>query len=120
MEVRTSSHCGKIVFQVRGPIQGADSALLSRELETAKNSPCESVIVDLAHVPSMESTAVGALAFSSTVLGKVHKKLVVLAPPHVKDMFDLCNLGQVVRILGVEEILSPEEVLSKSASVQKQ
>ena len=90
----------------------------SRELDTAGQSQCRGLLVDLTEVGFIESTAIGALAYASVLLKKAQKGLVILAQAGVKELFVTCNLDKTIKIVCTEELVSPTHLLTPEGAVK--
>jgi anti-anti-sigma factor len=112
MEIKILTRPNQTVLRVKGAIAGVDIAKYSKQLEAACTSDTKEILVDLTDVTMLESPVIGATAYSSIILKKAGKSLVVLAPNHIKEIFVLCSLDKSFRIIGTEEIIAPEELFA--------
>ena len=118
MEIETRIHDDRTVLRVKGAVAGKDVAQYSVQLEAVRDSPAKQLLVDLTHVTMLDSTVIGATAYSNAILKKAGVNLVVLAPNRIKEIFALCNLDKAIRVIGTGEIISPEELLATKGDVK--
>jgi anti-anti-sigma factor len=103
IEVVVRQHGTTIVAEVSGEIDLASCEVLQRHLSDAFSSAPESIVVDLAAVEFMDSTAIQVL-FNAAARAREHDvRLVVVRPTGAAGtVLDLCQLSQLVPVVESE------------------
>jgi anti-sigma B factor antagonist len=103
IDVAVRQHGTTIVAEVHGEVDLASCEVLQRHLSAAFSKAPESIVVDLAAVEFMDSTAIHVL-FNAAARAREHDvRLVVVRPTGAAGtVLDLCQLSQLVPVVESE------------------
>lgn len=83
-------------FQARKPFQDA--------IRKAHAEPSGPVLLNLTHIPFVDSAALGLLALAHENLKRAHRPLILVAPQvYVQKVFELANFHQLMPIYSTEQ-----------------
>ena len=92
------------VIRIDGKIIGGAANALKREMDKQIEQSRGGLVLDMANVPLLDSTALGIIIATLQFLKKMDGKLVLLNPQHA-----VINVLQVTRLNTILEVYSDEE-----------
>ena len=92
------------VIRITGKIIGGAANALKREMDKQIEQSRGGLVLDMAKVPLLDSTALGIIIATLQFLKKMDEKLVLLNPQHA-----VVNVLQVTRLNTILEVYSDEE-----------
>ena len=92
------------VIRIDGKIIGGAANALKREMDKQIEQGRGGLVLDMAQVPLLDSTALGIIIATLQFLKKMDEKLVLLNPQHA-----VINVLQVTRLNTILEVYSDEE-----------
>ena len=98
------SHNNVPVIRIDGKIIGGAANALKREMDKQIEQSRGGLVLDMANVPLLDSTALGIIIATLQFLKKMDGKLVLLNPQHA-----VINVLQVTRLNTILEVYSDEE-----------
>ena len=98
------SHNNVPVLRIDGKIIGGAANALKREMDKQIEQGRGDLVLDMAKVPLLDSTALGIIIATLQFLKKIDGKLVLLNPQHA-----VINVLQVTRLNTILEVYSDEE-----------
>ena len=98
------SHNNVPVIRIDGKIIGGAANALKREMDKQIEQSRGGLVLDMAKVPLLDSTALGIIIATLQFLKKMDEKLVLLNPQHA-----VINVLQVTRLNMILEVYSDEE-----------
>jgi len=99
MNIETEVNDGISVLQIDGKIIGDAVGTLKDEIEKQSKQSDGKLILDLASVPLMDSSALGTIVSALTSLKKVRGKLVLLSPQKaVSNVLAITRLDTIFEI----------------------
>lgn len=86
------------IVEISGRIAiGRDSGQIESTITDALNKGARKIVIDLAHVSSIDSSGIGIIAYCYGKASKTGAQMHVTAIGRVMDVFQITHLNQVIR-----------------------
>lgn len=114
MQITERSVSKATVLQLTGDFTFSGRRELMDAVEKLKATGCRHLILNVEHVPFMDSAALGILALMARTFKVEHRRLSLLKPqPRVREMLAFANIPMIIPIFEKED-----EALSALISIQ--